>query len=209
MPVPTVRANLVAPEPLLRERSFLRIHNRAAKDALRAEAEKHHKERIPGHFTRSAAQKYGHMRRTPRYMRMKARRWGSVTDLVKTGDTKDEMTQNAVIRVGGKAADADGTSGELRVTIELRFPFGRDAQKAVAKAIRTGKLRRGHTSGAHRSGVTIRQMRKEIASITDAEHTQIARGFLRRYGENLASALSRAPRIRKRVQAAKAGGAGG
>lgn len=204
MPAPTVRANLVAPEPLLRERSFLRIHNRAAKDALRDEAEKHHKERIPGHFTRGAAQKYGHMRRTPRYMRMKARRFGSVADLVKTAASRDEMIANAKIRVGGKAADDEGNSGNLNASIELRFVFGRDAQKAVAKAIRTGKLRRGHRSGAHRSGVTIAQLRKEISTITDGEHYQVARGFLRRYGENLASALSRAPRIRKRVQAAKA-----
>ena len=63
MPIPTIRATIAAPEPLLNERSFLRMHNRCAKDALREEGLAHHKQRIPGHFTRAAAGKYGHRRR--------------------------------------------------------------------------------------------------------------------------------------------------
>jgi hypothetical protein len=205
VPIPTVRATIVAPEPLLKERSFLRLHNRASKDALRAEGVKHHRERLPGHFQRSAAQKYNHARRTTKYMRMKAKRFRSVTDLVKTGATRDAMVKNPPkIRVGGQAADSDsGDARTLRLTLELRFPFGKAAQAAVAKAIRRGKLQKGHVSSSHRRGVSIEQMRKEIASITTDEAREIAAGFLKRYGQNLAVALAKAPRLRKRVRAAQ------
>jgi hypothetical protein len=168
MPVPTVRATLVAPEPLLNERSFLRIHNRCAKEALRAEGLDHHKRRIPQHFTRSAHAKYGYMRRKDKYMRIKARRYHSATDLVKSGATKQEMLQNTPkIRIGGKAADDAGASGELKLTLELNFPFSKDAQAAVAKRIASRRrFQRTYTYSSDKTGVTIAQMKKEIATIT-------------------------------------------
>ncbi|MDQ3288917.1 MAG: hypothetical protein M3Q42_11805 [Pseudomonadota bacterium] len=208
MPLPTVRATIAAPEPLLQERSFLRLHNRAAKDALREEGEKHHKQRMPGHFQRSAAGKYGHMRRKEKYIRFKARRWRSVTDLVKTGATKMAMLQSQpTIRVGGKAADDDGKSGSLRLTLTMPFPPGAGAQQAYAQAspyARKQMKQRAAKEQAAASRVTIQQMRKELATIIDPEARDIAKGFIQRYGRHLARALAKSPRIRKRVAAAKA-----
>lgn len=202
MPVPTVRATIAAPEPLLNERSFLRIHNRCAKDALREEGVKHHKERLPGHFTRSAHGKYGHQDRKPAYIRFKARRYRSVTDLVKSGGTRNHMLNSPPkMRIGGKAAADDGSSGSLKLTLELSFPFGQAAQKSVARRIRTNtRPTRGQTVT---SGVTIKQMRREIGAITQPEGQQIARGFIRGYGRLLAERLAKSPRIRKRVAAAR------
>jgi hypothetical protein len=199
MPLPTVRATLAAPEPLLKIRSFLRLHNRAAKDALREEGERHHKERIPGHFKRSAASKYGYKRRKPSYMRFKARRFRSVLDLVKSGATRQAMINNQPkYRAGGKAADDEGNSAGLRLTIELQFPFGKAAQQSVAKARRLG--RRTTRGEGNTAGVTIRQMRAEIGAITQDEGRDTARGFIRGYGRKLAVGLARSPRIRKQVK---------
>jgi hypothetical protein len=186
------------------ERSFLRIHNRCAKNALREEAVKHHKERIPLHFQRSARQKYGYQPRKEKYMRFKARVFRSVTDLVKRGKTKDAMTQGeSKIRLGGKAADENGVFGGMKATLELPFPIGTDAQKRIAKRIKSGKGTR--PTGPRGTGVTIPQMKKEIATIIPTESRDIAQGFLRRYGQHLARELARAPRIRKRVAAVTGG----
>lgn len=207
MPLPTVRATIVAPEPLLNERSFLRLHNRAAKDALREEGLKHHKERIPQHFTRAAAGKYGHRRRKEAYMRYKARKFRSVLDLVKSGQTRQDMINTPPkIRIGGKAAGDDGQSGELRLTLTLPMHVGNKAQLSHAK--RVIRTRRGqvHRQRAATAGVDIKQMRREIGAITQDEGRDIAVGFKRGYGRNLAIALAKAPRIRKRVAAARAGG---
>jgi hypothetical protein len=204
MPLPTVRATIAAPEPLLKERSFLRIHNRAAKDALRKEGEHHHKERMPGHFKRSAHAKYGYKQRSPAYIRKKARRWRSTLDLVKTGRLRDEITKTPpVIRVGGKAADDEGNTGNLRLTLTMPFHVGAKAQESYARAAESGYRPTRNTTIVGRAGVTIRQMRRELAAITEDEGREIARGFLKRYGRNLAVALARSPRIRKRVAAAR------
>ena len=207
MPLPTIRATIAAPEPLLNERSFLRLHNRAAKDALREEGLKHHKERVPQHFTRAAAGKYNHRRRKPAYMRYKARRFRSVTDLVKSGRMKQELVNTPPkIRIGGKAADESGQAGDLRLTLTMPLHVGQAAQLAHAK--RAIRARRGQATRtrAATAGVDIKQMRRELAEITQDEAREIAAGFKRGYGRNLAAALARAPRIRKRVAAARAGG---
>lgn len=187
-----------APEPLLNGRSFLRLHNRCAKEALRAEGVKHHKERIPLHFERPAHSRYGYQRRSEKYMRFKARKFRSVTDLVKTKRTKEAMTQGeAKIRIGGKAADDAGVAAGLKLTLTLPFPIGQDAQQQVARKIRSG---RRHFEKRQTSGVTIPQMKKEIATIIPSEAYQIARGFRRGYGQRLAAGLAKAPRLRKRLR---------
>lgn len=202
--IPTVRATIVAPEPLLRERSFLRLHNRCSKEALREQGLKHHKERMPLHFTRSAAGRYNHQRRRAAYMRYKARVFRSVTDLVKTGQAKLEMLTNAPkIRVGGQAADAEGNARTLKLSLTMPFHVGERAQQAHAK--KAEKIRRGQPVKTRKvtTGVTIAQMRKELATITQGEARDIADGFGKGYGQRLAVGLAKAPRLRKKVRAAR------
>jgi hypothetical protein len=209
VPIPTVRATIVAPEPLLNERSFLRLHNRCAKEALRDEGLHHWKDRIPRHFTRSAHQHYGYAPRSPAYMRFKARRYHSATDLVKTSQTKDEMTKTPpVIRAGGKASDDAGHAGQLRLTLVFPFHPGQKAHEHYRNlASKYGRLavRAAKKRAAKRTGVTIDQMRKEIATILPEEARDTARRFLRGYGRRLSTGLAKAPRIRKRVSAATSG----
>jgi hypothetical protein len=199
-----VRATLVAPEPLLKERSFLRLHNRSAKESLREQGLHHWKVRIPQHFTRSAHQRYGYMPRVPRYMRIKARRWRSVTDLVKTGRMRDEMTKTPpVIRVGGKAADDDGNTGALKLSLTMPFHVGQKAQQSYADRALARRSMRIRRMAGLRTGVTIAQMRREVATIREDEGKDTARRFLKGYGTHLGRGLAKAPRIRKRVTAAR------
>lgn len=213
VPLPTIRATLVAPEPLLVERSFLRLHNRCAKEALREQGTYHWQKRLPQHFLRSAHARYGYQGRSPKYMRIKARRWHSATDLVKTGHLKsDVLNTPPVIRIGGKASDDDGNAGGLKLTLTLPFHPGTKANAGYAElalAYGSGAVHAAKKNAARRAaymiGVSIQQMRKELAAITDDEARDTARRFLRGYGQRLAAGLARAPRIRKRVAAAKAG----
>jgi hypothetical protein len=209
MPLPTVRAYVVAPEPLLRERSFLRMHNRTAKDALREQGMHHWKARIPGHFTRSAHGKYGYQARSQRYMRIKARRYHSATDLVKFGRLKmDLINTPPVIRIGGKAADDEGNGAGLKLTLTMPFHVGDKAAthySELARKFGRGAVRAAKRDAAKRTGVTIAQMRKEIAAITTDEAKDTARRFLKGYGQRLAVALARSPRIRKRVSQIRRG----
>jgi hypothetical protein len=148
-------------------------------------------------------------------MRIKARRWHSATDLVKSGDLKRDMINTPpVIRIGGKAADSDGEGGELNLKLVLPFHVGDKAQAEYAalaeSAGRFGRgaaraaIRNAQRRAAYRTGVTIAQMRKELATITPDEAAETARRFLRGYGRRLSEGLAKAPRIRKRVRTAQA-----
>lgn len=207
MPLPIVRATIVAPEPLMNTRAFLRMHNRCAKEALFEQGMQHWKVRIPQHFTRSAHSRYGYQARSAKYMRMKARRYRSVTDLVKRGQMRDEMIKTPpVIRIGGRAADDAGHSAGLKLTLILPFHVGQKAQAYYATLARIGRaqVQAAQARARTRAGVTIHQMRKEVATIRQDEAQQIARGFLKGYGQRLAAGLAAAPRIRKAVRMAKA-----
>jgi hypothetical protein len=204
MPLPAVRVTIAAPEPLLRERSFLRMHNKAAKEALREQGMFHWKNRIPLHFLRSAHTKYGYAARSAKYIRIKQRRWrqGGM-DLVKTGHLRNDMLHTPpVIRIGGKASDENGDGGDLKLKLVLPFHVGDKAQlhyMQLREAFGKGAVKAAKRDAAKKTGVSIAQMRKEIAAITADEGKDTARRFLKGYGQRLAVALARSPRIRKRV----------
>lgn len=140
-----------------------RLHNAIAKDAVRAVLVEHHRRRIPGHFTRPAHGKYGYAERSPRYRVQKQRKYGSSIDLVRTGRTRQQMTTQRQIAVGGQA-----TAGTIHGRLTLRFPFP------------GGSLRfRQNSRGRQR--VTVEQMAREIRAITPDEITQINREIRGRY----------------------------
>lgn len=194
--LPTFHVTIDAPEPLITDGGFVRLHNQVAKQALREEAIKHWKNRIPGHFDPRARGRYGHVKRKPKYEAMKQRVFGRVIDLVLTGQTKSKITKTQPdIRIGGAAF---GGKRELALTMTMRLPFGIEAQRAIAKKIRRGER---HT-GPRTAGVTIAQMKQEIAAITEDERRAIAASFHHRYTELLNKELQSRPRIRKRIEAA-------
>ncbi len=199
--IPNMRISIEAPEPLLTDGGFVRLHNQVAKQALRDEAVKHWKDRIPGHFDPRARGKYGHMARKPKYEAMKRRVFGRVIDLVLTGQTRSKITKTQPdIRVGGQAYVSTKSSGAggLNLTMTMRLPFGVEAQRAIAKKARAG-IR--HT-GPRTAGVTIAQMKSELAAITEDERRAIAASFLAGYIRLLNKELRSRPRIRKRIESA-------
>ncbi len=189
--IPAMRIGLIAPDALFHERSFIRLHNRAAKEALRECALKHHKERIPLHFKVGATEKYGYAPRAEGYKRKKLRRYNEIRDLV-SGDrrgppTKEFTKQPPKIRVGGKATNDDGTAGALRLSIVIKLPF-------IASS---DEYRPGRVSG--------KQIKREIAVVLPHEAAEISQEFKDNYVRILNEMLSKRPRIRKKYEAAQQG----
>ena len=198
--IPAMRVGLIAPEPLMTDRAFLRIHNRAAKDALRDQALEHHKKRLPGHFKATGRGKYGYKERKPGYKARKYREGYGRTDLVRTGATRDKMTgEDPKIRMGGKAANPDGSTGQLKLTMRLSFPFGLDAQHSHEQRADAERKFGRQFPMRENTGVTIADMRKEIGKIIATEARQIADGFHLGYVKNINAELKSRPRIRKKL----------
>ena len=139
-----------------------RLHNRFVKEIMRELLMEHWQKRIPIHFTRPAHNRYGYAQRNLKYMKAKARRFHSTTDLVRSGKSKDYMTHYARIRVGGTAA-----AGDVTGTLELRFPFPGG----------TGRTRRGNV----RTGVMPAQMVKEVAKVVADERAEISSALGKKY----------------------------
>jgi hypothetical protein len=198
--LPNMRISIEAPEPLLTEGGFVRLHNQVAKTALREEAVKHWKDRIPGHFDPRARGKYGHMKRKPKYEAMKQRVFGRVIDLVLTGQTRSKITKTQPeIRMGGSAL---GGKNALSLTMTMRLPFGLEAQKAHATRATRTKQGIQQRPARTRPGVTIAQMKTELAAITEDERRAIAASFRQRYLELLNKELRSRPKIRKQIESA-------
>jgi hypothetical protein len=96
------------------------------------------------------------------------------------------------VRIGGKAAESDGSTGQLKLTMTMRLPFGKgsstssQSRKPSAKA----NTRAAVTySGDNRPGVTIDQIKREIGTITLDEASDIASSFGNRYEKLLSIAL--------------------
>jgi len=133
-----------------------RIHNSLSRRALRTAIELHHERRIPRHFQQQAHARYGYADRSKRYISAKIRRYGTGTDLVKTGRTKREMTSTRRLSIGGQAS-----TSSLRATLKLRFPFPGGS----------GRFR--NRNG--RQAVSVQQMAREVETISAGEMLEIQR----------------------------------
>ncbi|HEY2840543.1 MAG TPA: hypothetical protein VGJ26_15410 [Pirellulales bacterium] len=151
----------------LNARGQLRVWNNIAKSAMSEELVKHHKRRIPGHFKRGAASKYGYMRRTDKYQQIKFKIWRSETDLVKTGRTRLFITAGRQIRIVG-GASSSRTWGAIIGQLVMRLPFPGTRENPLSK------------------GVSINQMKKEITATTDEERSDMQFGFLDRVQQKFA-----------------------
>ena len=145
-----------------------RIWNRAEKEALEEELEKHHERRIPEHFRQDARGKHGYQPRSPIYLRIKDAMYHSRTDLVKRGRTEQLMTRMRRIAITGTAAGRKGTEATGLVgTLYLKFPFPVADQPSDPRR------------------VTVEKMAEEIKHTTDAERSEIAMGFGRRVARKI------------------------
>lgn len=152
-----------------------RKHNELVRKGLREQCERHVKVTLPGHFTRSAAQKYQHKKRTRKYILYKIRRYGSGTDLVKTGATRAAVPGGARIAISGSASE-----GSLDGKIKTRLPFGGGTGREKDDAARI-RLGLGPPSRARTDGVTPADMIAELKRITPDERAAISAGIRRAY----------------------------
>ena len=165
-----------------------REHNRISREALTDELAKHHRTRLREHFRATARTKYGYLPRNEGYKRRKLKRYGSRTDLVKTGATEQAFTKGAPkIVISGAATSNRGFGGKLMLG---KFPFM--VAYALAKGLQRYVPRRFQPKSfllrifagnrfQPKGGVNLEQMRKEIQVIAPDEGRQIATGFLAGY----------------------------
>lgn len=166
-----------------------RYHNQYAKEALRETIEQWHDspKGFPKHFKRDARQRYRHFKRDEKYKRMKARKYHSTVDLIKTGRTQRRMESQYKLRLGGSA-----TGGNLSVNLILSFPF-----KGGSGRFRTN-LDRGHRQmQAEQNWKWIEQMKIELQRFDDEDPKILARWFKANYMKRVEQ--HRAARKRKRI----------
>lgn len=179
MPVftPQIGAKIDLPAPILDSARFLRVHRAAAKDAMRTTLKLHQLKRLESHFKQTNRAKYNHAPRTARYKAQKRRKYHSITDLVKTGETRRRMlNEHHAIRIGGTA------DTELKASMVMHFPFPEGDRNPYG-------------------GIDVAQMRKEITSWTDDEIREAAGEFQEYYFDEIEAALERAPRWKKQIGA--------
>jgi len=130
-----------------------RYWNKYTRESLRDELVRHHQETIPKHFRMGAAQQYGYMRRQLHTRMWKRKLFGTNADLdlIKSGVTSKAIMGMRQITFQGSLRGSDGLTGRLRM--RLPFPVYRTAPPGF---------------------VTADQIKKEIATVTDAEGQAIA-----------------------------------
>lgn len=161
-----------------------RHHNKIVREAMQKTAEKHHAKHVPDHFKATNRQRYKHAPRGERYKKYKVKRYGSRTDLVKTGRTKDWMTRAYKIRIGGNAE-----AGTTKATLILTFPFKGG----------TGRFKDPTNFKAAQAQKTIMQMKGEIETFADDEKARLAEWFGEFYMQGVEKFRGGRKRFRKPI----------
>lgn len=174
--IPNISFTISMPAPLGDAAGLMRLHRKAARDALRGEMEYHHQKRFPRHYDAGAASRYNHKPRDPKYLAMKKKRFRGSRDHIKTNKSRRAMLANAKLRIGGNATGEFGLLGK----IILQFPFPASFDNSPNK-------------------VTLKQMADELARFTPDERDDVAAGFGQRYTQIVNDTLARSPRLRKKI----------
>lgn len=175
--IPEVGFVMEMPDWLASSARLRRIHNQASKEAARRTLAKHHKKRIPDHFKQTNRSKYDHKARSARTKAYKKKKFGSITDLVKTGRTKQSMTATSPqIQVGGTA------SSIMTGTMFMRFPFPVELE-----------VRKPYS-------VTAAVMAEEIARWTETEAQSAADDYRNFYVEEFEKLTENSPRLKKQTR---------
>ncbi len=154
----------------------MRLHRKAARDALMGEMKFHHQKRFPRHYEASAASRYHHMPRDPKYLEMKKKYYRGTRDHIKTNRTRAAMRSNAQFTIGGNATGQFGLRGRIR----MGFPFPASFKRS-------------------RNKVTLQQMADELSRFTHEEEQDVAAGFGQRYTAIVNNGLANSPRLRKMI----------
>ena len=151
-----------------------RAINQIAKSALSEELVKHHQTRIPKHFEAPAHATYHYMNRGKGYQIYKARKYGKVRDLSKSGLTEQVVERVREIRLRGQL---NGGAGGIEGDLIMHFPFPGGGEETSR-------------------GVTMQEMKDEITATTDEEREDILHGLSDRMGDKLAQYISSGRRQR-------------
>jgi len=163
----------------------IRWHNRYFKEALFDAVVRWHgasrhesgSKGFPARFTREAKTRFHHFERSEKYKRMKARRYHSTLDLVKSGDSREEMLNRVKVQIGGTA---EGKT--ITVTLTMRFAFKGGS----------GRFRKEGT----RQQVTVERMLVELTTCDQQDAELIAKWTLEGYMDRLNRHRSSRKRIR-------------
>ena len=167
----TMKAKTFMPKLLVDSARFKRAHISCVKMAVRLTLLEYQQTDLKQHFKSTNRQKYDHQKRRPSYKAFKRRKYGSITDLKKTGRTERYMkTQRAKVTVRGNQ------TSKISGTMFLRFPFPITAKDNNPK------------------GVAPRQMMKEIETWARYERVRAAKNFERHYISEMKKKLKSSPK---------------
>jgi len=159
-----------------------REHNKIIRDLGINEMKIHLRDNIPGHFRQDARRKHKHAKRNGGYKAIKKARFGSILDLVKTKRTKLNMRIGRIQAGGSFFRSSESKLSPGRVfRLFLRFPFPTSFSSAKPGA------------------VTVKQMAKEIAHVTDEEAREKGERLKRLYVRRV-NALPKTTVRRKKVK---------
>ena len=172
-----ISARIAMPEPYTTGTRFMRVYRKSAKEAVKLALLEYRQGDFKEHFSRAARSRFNHKKRSARYKAKKRKQYGSVTDLVKSGTTRDHMLmQRPKVTVQGEAGSA------LYGTMYLKFPF------PVTQATDNPR------------GVSIQQMKIELATWDQKALQRIQRSFKRHFHSELRRNLQKSPTILKRIK---------
>lgn len=190
-----------------------RAHNKITKDSLRDVLEYHHKHHMPLHFKgQASAAKYGYMQRKPGYEKAKRRQKHHAYPLVWSGQTARNIKAGyKYLRVGGAAIGGRA----LNAYLVYQFSFSAAIRAAYAarsaatkktgdkpndarKRLAARAIRKALVKQRAQVGVTIAQMKKEIAAMTPEERKKLAEVFKAGY----MARFNALPRGRRRIKRA-------
>ena len=164
-----------------------RLHRQIMKRTIRAVLLKHYAMFFRKHFERGNRSRYSHKPRHTQYRHRKKKKYGSTTDLVKTGSSQRHMTsQEPKIKI----SRAGATKGWFKGTMAIRWPVLRDD----GSPMRTRGTKMTHT------GVTWEQMNRELGNWHETEAKAAAKLYESLYLDDLQIELNRRPKLIKKYK---------
>lgn len=162
--IPTMQFSMSLPDQLVKSDA---LHNKYMKAALEKVALDHWKNRLKKHFAPDAKRRYNYAKRANSTIARKIKKGRGNVDLVDSGDSRREMLSHYKLTKGGGGMTEQGTRRAIVVKLFVRFAFKGGS----------GRLRKTES----RQAVTIAQLRREVAVVTDSEIKEIAEAAKRHY----------------------------
>ena len=117
--IPALGLRITVPDVFIDSGRGRSIHRKVMQDATRETLEWHHRSLMPQHFKQTARGKYGHKERAPVTKARKRKRFGSITDLVKSRKSKTQFTSEKP-RVSFRQGTPEGV---IHGYMRYKWPF--------------------------------------------------------------------------------------